>query len=72
MNAENEENRKKKQKQNDETLMLMYFPSAVIPLISTAFYVYEKWEDSIDSLFDDAASYILKLKLSAAEKLFRQ
>ncbi|OAY71198.1 3beta-hydroxysteroid-dehydrogenase/decarboxylase isoform 2 [Ananas comosus] len=43
-----------------------------IPLIFTAFYVYEKWEDSIDSLFDDAASYILKLKSSAAEKLFRQ
>ncbi|WOL02646.1 3beta-hydroxysteroid-dehydrogenase/decarboxylase [Canna indica] len=35
------------------------------------FYVYEKWEDEIDKIFNDAFSYGLKLKTKATQKLSR-
>ncbi|XP_072980235.1 3beta-hydroxysteroid-dehydrogenase/decarboxylase [Typha angustifolia] len=42
-----------------------------IPVFFIAFYVYEKWEDSIDNLFEDASSYILKLRSNATQKFSR-
>ncbi|XP_038983095.1 3beta-hydroxysteroid-dehydrogenase/decarboxylase-like [Phoenix dactylifera] len=42
-----------------------------IPLIFVAALVYEKWEDKIDSLFDDASTCILKLKSNVTRKCAR-
>lgn len=36
-----------------------------------AFYVYEKWEDAIDSYFNDAFSYLLRLKSEATLRLLK-
>lgn len=36
-----------------------------------AFYVYEKWEDAIDSYFNDAFSYLLRLKSEATQRLLK-